>query len=155
MKTYSDFGWVRRGNIYALNEQYLFVMDKPKNEKEREDPRIKTSGGNNNNPYQDVLIFLPRKIYEETRISVIFASAKRDCVGKRKPLIEVEVEDNHFLRIWEMIVSPSDLFKTPISGENIRDAQYMSVPEIIKTREKGKFLDNHSLVVDQQIISRF
>ena len=153
MKTYSDFGWVRRGEIYAPNEQYLFVKDKPKNEEEKNNPFIKTSGGNN--PTGNAENFLPVKIREETGISVMFSSAKRDSMSRRRPLVEIEIDENHIFRIWEMLVCSFNLFQIPISGPNILSVFYLNPVQIKALREKGKFLSNHSLVVDQQIMSRF
>jgi len=152
MIAYSDFGWVRRGKKGGVDEAYLFVIDKPKNETEENDPKIKTPGGNN--PTGNIENFLSQKIRQETGISTILVGKKRDSLGNRKSLVQIKT-DGHVFRIWEMEVSSFEEKDFPVSGKNIKDSCFLSVFEIIQMRNDGKILDNHSLVVDQEIMSRF
>ena len=149
-KSCSDFGLVR-GNIEDSEElRYLFVIDKPKNDYEEKNPRIKNPGGNN--PGVKIELFLPKKIREETGISVIFTGEK-DVFRRRKPILYVD-NGNHIMRFWEMRISEFDRNKTLVPGGNILYVGYFDIDKIIQFRNEGMFLENHSLVVDQDIISK-
>lgn len=151
IKTYSDFGLVEESKNNG-EPRYLFVVDKPKNIIEEEDPRFKCPGGNN--PTGNVENFLPEKIRRETGISTKFVGRKRDAFGRRLPLIEINL-DGHIFRVWKMEVSSFEEKDTPISGPNIKKAVFLTIKEIICARIKEKILDFHSLVVDQEIIRHF